>query len=64
MEMNGNLQMKGMKMWKASQVETETWDKGSTQESMGVTIPVTQTTGDMQSEEATYCCQAGTPVEQ
>ena len=46
------------------QDETETWDKGGTQESMGVTLAVTHSIGDMEPEEATSCSQAGTPVEQ
>ena len=39
-------------------------DKGGAQESMGVTLAVTHYIGDMESEEATYCIQTGTPVEQ
>ena len=41
----------------------ETWDRAGTQESMGVTLAVTHSIGDMEHEEAISCCQAGTPVE-
>ena len=44
--------------------EMDTWDKGGAQESMGVTLAVTHSIGDMEPEEATSCSQAGTPVEQ
>ena len=44
-------------------METETWDKGGTQESMGVTLAVTHSIGDMEPEEATSFSQAATPVE-
>ena len=44
-------------------METETWDKGGTQESMGVTLAVTHSIGDMEHEEVTSCSQAGTPLE-
>ena len=46
------------------QNETETWGMGGAQESMGVTLAVTHYIGDMESEEATFCIQTGTPVEQ
>ena len=46
------------------QDETETWDKEGTQESMGVTLAVTHSIGDMEPEEASSCNHAGTPVEQ
>ena len=39
---------------------TETWDKVGTQESMGLTLAVIHSTGDMEPEEATSCSQAGT----
>lgn len=42
----------------------EVWDRGGTQESMGVTLVVTHNTGDMEVEEATSCSQAETPLEQ
>jgi hypothetical protein len=35
------------------QDEKETWDKGGTQESMGVTLAVTHNIGDMEPEETT-----------
>ena len=41
----------------------ETWDKEGIQESMGVTGAVTHSIGDMESEEAISCSQAGTPEE-
>ena len=50
--------------WGHLQDETETWDKGGTQESMGVTLAVTHYIGDMEPQEATSCIQTGTPVEQ
>ena len=37
------------------QEETETWDKGSSQDPMGVALAVTNNTRDMEPEEATYC---------
>ena len=46
------------------QDETETSDKGSTQEPMEVTLAVTNYIGDIEPEEATSYSQAGTPVEQ
>ena len=46
------------------QEETETWDKGGTQESMGVTLAVTHYIGDMEPEEATFCIQTGALTEQ
>ena len=64
MKMNGNLQLTGVGSWQQLQDETETWDKGGTQESMGVTLAVTHSIGDMEPEEATSCSQAGTPVEE
>jgi hypothetical protein len=42
----------------------ETWDRAGTQESMGVTLAVTHSIGDMEPEEATSCSQAGTTMEQ
>ena len=45
------------------QDKTEAWNKGGTQESMGVTLAVTYNIGNMEPEEATSCSQAGTPVE-
>jgi hypothetical protein len=44
--------------------ETETWDKGGTQDSVRVTLAVTHYTGDMEPEKGTSCSQAATPVEQ
>jgi hypothetical protein len=40
-------------------LRNNTWDKGGTQEPMGVTLGVTHTTGDMEPEEATSCSQTG-----
>jgi hypothetical protein len=47
------------------QDETEIWDKVSVQESVvvGVTLAVTHSIEDMEPEKATFCSQAGTPVE-
>ena len=45
------------------QDKTETWDKGSTQESLEVILAVTHYIGDMEPEVATSCSQAETPVE-
>ena len=64
MKMNGNLQLKGVGRWEGHlQDETETWEKGGAQESMGVTLAVTHSIGDMEPEEATSCSQPGTLVE-
>ena len=45
------------------QEETETTDKGGAQESMGVTLAVTHSIGDMDPREAASCGQTETPVE-
>ena len=42
---------------------TEIWDKGSNQESVEVTLAVTNNIGDMETEVSTSCIQRGTPVE-
>ena len=64
-KMNRNLQLMEVRSWGGGQLqdETETWDKGGAQESMGVTLAVTHCTGDTEPEEATSCSQAETPVE-
>jgi hypothetical protein len=41
----------------------ETWDKGGTQESMGVTLAVTYYIEDMELKEVTSSNQTGTPLE-
>lgn len=41
----------------------ETWDGQDSQESMGVTLAKTPSSGDMQPEIATSCSQAEPPVE-
>jgi hypothetical protein len=46
------------------QEETETWNKGGTQESMVATLAVIQSTVHTEPEESTSCRKAGTPVEQ
>jgi predicted HD phosphohydrolase len=54
-------------MWRRGlhlQAETETWDKGSTQEWIGVTLALNHSIGDMKPEEISYYTQVGTPVEQ
>ena len=61
--MNGNLQLTGVRRWGHLQDETETWDKGGVQESVGVTLAVTHHIGDMEPKKAISCSQAGgTPV--
>jgi hypothetical protein len=42
---------------------TETHSNGNPQESMGVTLSVTQNTEEMESKKATSYSQAGTPME-
>ena len=46
------------------QNETETWDKGGGQESMGVSLAVTHSIGNVGPEEATSCSQARSLMEQ
>jgi hypothetical protein len=46
------------------QNETETWEKGCIQESVGVTLAVTHSIGHTEPEEATSGSQAGASVEQ
>jgi hypothetical protein len=60
MKMNGNLELIRMRRWGLLQDETETWDMGGSQESMGVTLAVTHCIGDMEPEDATSCSQVGT----
>ena len=63
MRINGKLQLTGVLRWGGSDhllEKTETWDKGGTQESMGVTLPVTHYIGDM---EVNSCSQMRTLVE-
>lgn len=43
--------------------KTETLDKSGTQESVGVTLTVTHNFRDLETEDATSCIQAGTPME-
>jgi hypothetical protein len=62
MRMNGNLQLMGLRRWGHLLKKTETWGKGGTQESMGVTLAVTPYTGDTEPEGATSCSQVGTPA--
>jgi hypothetical protein len=50
--------------WEHLQDETETWYRGSTQESIGVALAVTHSIGDMEPEVATSYIQAETTVEQ
>lgn len=42
--------------------ETETWDKGGTPGSMGVTLSATHNIGFLEHKEATSYNNAGTPV--
>ena len=62
MRMNGNLQLMGLRRWGHLLKKTETWGKGGTQESMGVTLAVTHNTGDMEPGEVVSCGQAGIPT--
>jgi hypothetical protein len=39
-------------------LQTETWDSGGTHDSMGITLAVTHSIGDMEPEEATFCSKA------
>ena len=41
----------------------ETWDRGGSEESMGVTLAKTYSNKDMEHEKATSCSQAETTVE-
>ena len=41
----------------------ETWDKGGSQKSIGVTLAENHSTVDMETREATSYIHAGTPVE-
>ena len=41
----------------------KTWDRGGSQESMGVALAKTHGIGDMEPEKPSFCSQAGTPVE-
>ena len=43
--------------------KTETWTRGGAQESMGMTLAVTHSTGDMEPEKAARGSQVGIPVE-
>ena len=58
------LQKKNWGMREHLQEETDVWDRGGVQESMGVSLAVTHSIGAMEPEKATSCSQAGTPVEQ
>ena len=53
-KMNGNLQLTILRRSGHLQDKTETWDKGGAQESMGVTLAVTHSIGDMKPEKATF----------
>lgn len=64
MRINGNHQSVGigdqgtLKMWQ------KPMDTGNSQESMGVSLAVTHSFGDMDPEEAISYSQIGTPMEQ
>ena len=62
MKMNGNLQLTQVSRQNYLQDETESWDKGGTQESMELTFAGPHYIGDMEPKEATSCIQTGTPV--
>ena len=59
MRMNVNLQLAGYDSGSGGvghlKDMEETYDKGGSQESMGVTLAVTYSSGDMKLEEATSC---------
>jgi len=57
MKMDSNLQL-------ARGGGAETWIKGGSQESIGLILAETHSTGDVEPEEVTSCSQAWTPVEQ
>lgn len=59
----GNLQLIVVSRWEDLYDETETWNKGSIQESMGLTLFITHYIGVVESEEATICSQTVNPVE-
>ena len=63
MKINRNLQLVGVERWGPPEDMPETWDRGNSQESMGVTLAVTHSIGDMEPEEATFYIQARAPVE-
>jgi hypothetical protein len=60
---NGNLQLTEVESRRHLENVPEIWNRGDTQESMGVIFTVTLSTGDMKPKDATSCNQAGTPVE-
>jgi hypothetical protein len=59
MRMNGSLQLTGVGSGGHLQEETETWEKGDTQESMWVTLAVTYSIGDMEPEEGGHLLWPG-----
>ena len=61
MKMNGNLKLMRVLRWKLLQDETEPWEKGGTQELMGVILAVTHYIRDIEPEEATSCSQGRIP---
>jgi hypothetical protein len=64
MRMNGNLQLTGVGVGRQHHQDViETCNKGGTQQSMGLTVAVTHSIGDMEPEEATSNSQARTSVE-
>ena len=67
MRMYGNVQLTRVRRWRwgiSRMTQRPGWDKGSAQESMGVTLPLTHYFGDMEPEEATFCSKAGISMEQ
>lgn len=60
----GNLQLIVVITWEDLYDETETWNKGGIQESMGLALLVTHNIVDGGLEEVTICSQTVTPVEQ
>ena len=63
MRINGNLQLAGV-VGGDLEDRPETWDRGVFQESMGMTLAETHSSGDVEAKEATSSSQAGTPLEE
>ena len=64
LRINGNLQLMVVGRRVSISWTKQTCEKGRNQESMGETLPVTHSTGEIEPEEATSCSQAVIRVEQ
>jgi hypothetical protein len=66
MTMKGNLQLMEVRRCRGVgwhlEDKLETWDNRSAQESLQVTLHVTNNFEDMEPEDATSCSQAGTSL--